>query len=64
MHAETWRRVDLDNAASELQRGFRNVRGQEVDACDVEADDGRRPAGDHGIDGMDEFSAIDRDAAR
>ncbi len=42
VHAEPWRRVDLDDRAAGLAHRHRDVRADEVDAGNVEPDDARR----------------------
>ncbi len=63
VHPEAGRRVDLDDRAAGLADGRRDVRADEVDAGDVEADDPGRRLGDLDVVGVGLDRPVDRRAA-
>src|SRR5215207_229921 len=63
VHPDAWSRVDLDDHRTVLLKRYRDVRGENVEARDVEPNDiGRHLTGGHVIR-MNLVGAIDRGAA-
>jgi hypothetical protein len=63
VHAETRACIHLHDPAADLIDRLRDVGRDEIDACDIEADDPCRAAGDLAVRVMDLRGAIDRGAA-
>ena len=64
VHPEAGRGVDLDDRAAGLADGGRDVRADEVDAGDVEADDPGGRLGDLDVVGVGLDRPVDRRARR
>ncbi|MFN8591966.1 MAG: hypothetical protein U0031_10955, partial [Thermomicrobiales bacterium] len=63
VHAEAGTGVDLDDRAALLAHRARDVRGDEVDAGDIEPDHHRRLPRDFDVVGVNVVGAVDRGAA-